>query len=162
LLTLAPTPDGYDRDAWQERLRGVVEREIRPAVAAYRDLLRDELAPRGRDEEHVGLRWIPDGDDAYARLIRFFTTVDLSGRAIHDIGLEQIEKLAGEYRVLGRDVVGSTDLATIFERMRSDPALHHEDGAEIVSAAKAAMAKARAAMGDWFGRLPASDCDVEA
>jgi len=32
----------------------------------------------------------------------------------------------------------------------------------VVADSKTAMAKARAAMGDWFGRLPKSDCDVEA
>jgi uncharacterized protein (DUF885 family) len=161
LLQLAPTPVGFDRDAWLGRLRRVVERDIRPAASAYRDLLRDDLAPHGRSDDQVGLTWIPDGDDAYGRLIRSFTTVDLSAQAIHDIGLAQIEKLAGEYRVIGRDVMGTSDLTTILDRMRNDPALHHTNGAEIVSASKVAMAKARAAMGEWFGVLPKSDCDVE-
>jgi uncharacterized protein (DUF885 family) len=162
LLTLGPTPEGYDRDAWLGRLRDVVEHEIRPAVAAYRDTLRDELAPVGRDEEHVGLRWIPAGEDAYGRLIRYFTTLERSAQAIHEVGLAQIEKLAGEYRTLGADVMGTSDLPTILDRMRADPALHHTNGADIVSASRTAMARARAAMGDWFGILPRSDCDVEA
>jgi len=51
---------------------------------------------------------------------------------------------------------------TIFAALRDDPALHHTSGAEIVADSVAAMAKARAAMGDWFGRLPQSDCTVEA
>jgi uncharacterized protein (DUF885 family) len=45
--------------------------------------------------------------------------------------------------------------------MRSDPALRHTDGGEIVAASKVAMAKATAAMGDWFGILPKAGCEVE-
>ena len=53
-------------------------------------------------------------------------------------------------------------MPSIFAALRDDPALHHTSGDEIVADSKTAMAKARAAMGDWFGRLPQSDCDVEA
>ncbi len=161
LLGLGPTPEGFDRDGWLSRLKGVVADDIRPAVAGYRDILRNELVAAARPDEHAGLSWLPDGEDTYGRAVRFYTTVDRSAREIHDIGMAQVEKLAGEYRALGPEVVGTNDLATIFERMRSDPALHHTDGAEIVRASKAAMAKARAAMGDWFGIVPKSDCDVE-
>ena len=52
-------------------------------------------------------------------------------------------------------------MPTILRALRDDPALHHTKGEEIVADSKAAMAKARGAMGDWFGRLPQSDCDVE-
>ncbi len=161
ILALGATPDGFDRDAWLGRLRAVVERDIRPAVAAYRDLLRDEIAPAGRSDEACGLGSLPGGEDTYGRAIRYYTTVDRSAQEIHDIGLAQIDKLAGEYRELGREVLGTEDLATIFERMRSDPELHRTNGPEIVSASKTAMARAKAAMGDWFGVLPKADCDVE-
>ena len=70
--------------------------------------------------------------------------------------------LEEEYRALGPEVVGTDDVPSIFAALRDDPALHHTSGDEIVADSKTAMAKARAAMGDWFGRLPQSDCDVEA
>jgi len=161
ILTLGETPPELDREAWLGRIRAVLEQEVRPAVEAYRDILRDEIAPAGRSDEQVGLRWLPEGDDTYRRAIRYYTTVDLSAQEIHEIGLAQIEKLAAEYRVLGREVLGTDALPTIFVRMRSDPDLHHTNGAEIVAASKTAMARARAAMGDWFGVQPRSDCDVE-
>jgi uncharacterized protein (DUF885 family) len=161
LLRLGPTPAGFDREAWMGRLGDVVESGVRPAVAAYRDVLRDEIRAAARPDERCGLAALPDGEDTYRRLIRFYTTVDLPAREIHDIGLAQVEKLADEYRTLAPAALGTNDLATIFERMRSDPALHHTDGAEIVAASKAAFAKARAEMPKWFGILPKADCDVE-
>ena len=153
---------GIDRDAWLARLRGVVESDIRPAMAAYRDVLRDEVLPKARPDEQCGLTWVPGGAEAYERAIRLYTTLPLTAQRIHDIGREQIASLADEYRALGPEVTGSSDLDTILEALRSDPALHHDSAADIVAASKAALARAKAAMPGWFGILPQADCDVEA
>jgi uncharacterized protein (DUF885 family) len=150
-----------DADAWRDRLRTVIEAEVRPAMARYRDVLRDDVRPESRSDEHVGLVWLADGKDSYERMVRYHTTLDLSAQRIHEIGLEQIEKLANEYRELGPEVLGTSDLQEIFSRLRDDPALHHTNGADVVTASKTALAKATAAMGDWFGILPKAGCEVE-
>ena len=150
-----------DSDAWRARLTEVIQTDIRPAMAAYRDTIRDRVRPYARDDDHVGLTWLAGGDDAYDRMIRYHTTLTKNAREIHEIGLEQVEKLAGEYRALGPEVLGTNDVPEIFRRLRDDPALHHTNGPDIVAASKAALAKATAAMGDWFGILPKAGCDVE-
>jgi uncharacterized protein (DUF885 family) len=81
-------------------------------------------------------------------------------REIHEIGHQQIAKLAGGYRDLGREVLGTEDLDEIFTRLRDDPALHFDNGPDVVAASEKAMAKAKAEMGAWFGRLPVADCIV--
>jgi uncharacterized protein (DUF885 family) len=161
LLTIAPTPADVDRGALLDRMRGVIEDRVRPALATYRAVLHDEVMPRARDDEQVGLVYLPGGEEAYATLTRYYTTTDLTPQEIHEIGLEQVASLAKEYAELGPAAVGTDDVPAILAALRDDPALHHTDADEIVEASKAAMAKARAAMGDWFGRLPRSDCDVE-
>jgi len=161
LLNTAEPTGVADADAWRARLRRVVETDVRPALAQYRDTIRDRIRPRARADEHVGLSWLADGDDAYTRMIRYHTTLERSAREIHDTGLEQIEKLADEYRALGPEVLGTSDLGEIFGRLRDDPALHHVNGPDIVAASKAALARATAAMADWFGIVPKAGCDVE-
>jgi uncharacterized protein (DUF885 family) len=161
LLNTAEPKGVADPDAWRARLRGVIETDVRPAMAHYRDTIRDRVRPYARDDDHVGLTWLADGDDAYGRMVRYHTTLSRSAPEIHQIGLEQIEKLAGEYQILGQEVLGTSDVPEIFKRLRDDPALHHTSGAEIVAASQTALAKASAAMGDWFGILPKAGCDVE-
>ncbi len=162
LLDLATPPELADPAAWRASLEAMIEAEVRPGLARYRDVLRDEILAVARPDEHAGLGWLPDGRDAYDRTIRLFTTLSLPAEQIHEIGLQQIDSLAGEYRQLGPQVTGSDDLAAIFEALRSDPALHHTNAADIVAASEAALAKARAAMTGWFGILPKADCHVEA
>jgi uncharacterized protein (DUF885 family) len=162
MLDVQDPPAGVDAARWHERLLAVVQKQVRPAVQRYRDVLRDEVAPHARPDDRCGLTHLPDGDETYAKAARFFTTVDTSPEQIHEIGLAQVAALEEEYRALGPEVVGSDDVPTILDALRDDPALHHTSGDQIVEDSKTAMAKARAAMGDWFGRLPKADCDVEA
>jgi uncharacterized protein (DUF885 family) len=162
LLELGTTPDGVDRTALLDGVAKVIAEHVRPALTSYRDVLRDEVTPKVRPDERCGLAYLPDGEQTYATLTRFYTTTDLSPQQIHEIGLAQVATLAEEYAALGPEVVGSSDVPTILAALRDDPALHHTNADDVVEASKVAMAKARASMGAWFGRLPKSDCDVEA
>ena len=161
LLRNTAPPAGLDADDWRSRLRDAVESEVRPGMAAYRDVLRDEVLPHARADERCGLGWLPDGDTSYAATLRHFTTTDLPAQEIHEIGLQQVEKLAEEYRTLGPEVVGTDDLARIFEAMRHDPALHFETGDQLVTASEIAMQRAWDAMPDWFDTLPQAPCEVQ-
>ena len=114
LLNTADPTGVADADAWRRRLRDVVERDVRPAMAHYRDTIRDRVRAHARDDDHVGLSWLADGADAYDRMVRYHTTLELSAREIHEIGLQQIDKLADEYRVLGREVLGTSHVPEIF------------------------------------------------
>ena len=44
--------------------------------------------------------------------------------------------------------------------LREDPALHFTTREEIEATARAALERANAAIGDWFGRLPKAPCEV--
>ncbi|MDJ0663172.1 MAG: DUF885 domain-containing protein [Acidimicrobiia bacterium] len=156
-----PRPPQFDdaqTAAWQEKLAQQVREVIRPAYVRYRDELRGEVLARSRPEEKAGVRWLPDGEEVYARAIRRHTSLDLPPFEIHNIGLEEIARLEEEYRELGSEVLGTSDLDEIYQRLRNDPDLRFETGQQVVSTAQSAMDRARAALPDWFGRLPVADC----
>jgi len=154
-------PQGWDGEAdWRQEMAGIVSDVLRPAYKRWRDTIADEVIPAARPDDKPGLCWLPDGDESYATALYRYTTVDKTPDEIHGIGLDQIERLADEYRNLGEEVLGTTDLQEIFSRLRDDPDLHFTDGPSVVAASEKALANAKAAMGDWFGRLPQADCIV--
>jgi uncharacterized protein (DUF885 family) len=158
-------PDGWDGEAaWRDELRTVARDVIRPAFQRYRDALADELAPAARPDDRCGLRWLgDDGTALYAALVRQHTTLDdADPHEIHQTGLAEIDRLAGEYREVGSRLFGTSDLAEIFGRLRNDESMHYASGDEIMADATRCLDVARAAMGQWFGRLPGTDCDIEA
>jgi uncharacterized protein (DUF885 family) len=163
LLKTQVPPDFTEEQTaeWKAALTTVIADVVRPAVARQRDALRDEVLPVSRPEGKEGLYWLPDGDLVYARSIHRYTTLPMQAGEIHQVGLQQIARLADEYREIGSGALGTTDLEEIFTRLRDDADLHHTTGEGVRAAAEAAFEKARAAMGDWFGRLPIADCLVE-
>jgi uncharacterized protein (DUF885 family) len=161
LLEAIKLPEGLDADAWRARFAKMIADRIRPGMAAYRDVLRDEVAPVSMPDEKAGLGWLPEGEDAYARTLRYFTTTTKSPQEIHEIGLAQVAALAEEYRELGPSVAGTDVLEDIFTAMRTDPALHFDTGEQLVERSKIAMARAWDAMPEWFETLPKAPCEVE-
>ena len=147
--------------AWQARLAQQVAGVIRPAYEAYRQELVDAVLPKARSEEKTGVRWLSDGEEVYARAIRRHTSLEMAPLDIHNIGLEEIARLEGEYRKMGAEVLGTRDLAEIYDKLRNDPDLRFENGTQVVAAAQDAMDRAKAAIPDWFGRLPKADCVMD-
>ncbi len=146
---------------WRSDLAAAVSDHIRPAWVTYRNVLADEVAPAGRPDDKPGVLWLDDGADLYATALARHTSTDRTAENIHQTGLDQIASLAEEYRTLGAEVLGTSELSDIFSRLRDDPSLRFTDGAAVVAASEAALAKAAAAMGDWFGRLPKAPCLVK-
>jgi uncharacterized protein (DUF885 family) len=162
LLGTKPLPEGVDVDAWHARMVDAIDQSIRPGMAAYRDVLRDEVLPQARPDDRAGLCWLPGGEDAYDAALRYYTTTTKTAEEIHEIGLQQVAQLADEYRALGPEVVGTDDLQQIFEAMRTDPKLHFETGEQLVEASEVAMQRAWDAIPDWFELLPKAPCSVQA
>jgi uncharacterized protein (DUF885 family) len=148
------------RAAYAAAIRAAVADDIRPAFARYRAFLAEELAPAARDDDRPGLSHLPGGDEVYARLVRAHTTLDLAPERIHAVGLEETERIDAEFRELGGRLLGTTRQAAVLDRLRSDPALHFSTPPEVFAVAESSLARANAAIADWFGRLPRTPCVV--
>ncbi|MEV5713948.1 DUF885 domain-containing protein [Amycolatopsis mediterranei] len=157
-LRRQPAPD----EEFERRREELLADVVRPAFAEYREFLSTEVKPQGRPADRPGLSWLPGGEETYTRLARMHTTTELTPDELHRIGLDTIEALAVEYRELGLKVYGTDDLAEIFTRLRTDPALRWRSADELLETARTAVARAAAEAPQWFGRIPEQQCTVEA
>src|SRR5262249_40187970 len=157
---LPPGLSDADRTRLADAILAAISERIRPAFARDRAFLRDEPAPVPRRDDRPGLAAIPGGPEAYARLIRSHTTLDLGPEEIHRIGLDEVTRIDDEFGSLGARVLGTGDRHEVIARLRNDPALHFATSREVFDVAEASLARANAAIGDWFGRLPRAECIV--
>lgn len=149
-----------ERATFDAELESVVADRVRPAFGRYRQNLLETVLPRARSNERPGVGQVPGGAEAYRRLIRAHTSLDLSPEAIHATGLAEVERIDAELEELAGRAIGTRGRAAAIERLRTDPALHFATGAEIFATAEAALARADAAIPDWFGILPVASCEV--
>jgi uncharacterized protein (DUF885 family) len=141
-------------------LASAVADVIRPALVRLRDTLRDEILPATRDDDRPGILHVSGGPDAYRRLVRSHTSLDVTPDALHQVGLEEVARINGELEALGRTVLGTGDRPEILARLRGDPALHFRTPDEVAAQASAALERASAAIPGWFGVLPHNECVV--
>jgi uncharacterized protein (DUF885 family) len=143
-----------------EAVRAAVTESIQPALHRYRDFVADEVAPLARAEGQDGIGALPMGEDCYEALILNHTTLPLTADEIHRTGRESLKGIHEEFRVLGKRLFDTDDLAEIFRILRTDPDLRFTTSEEVEEKARASLARAQAVMGETFGVLPQLPCEV--
>lgn len=163
LQPLKVNRDGWassDTEAFQRDLTHAVRDVVRPAFTRYRDFLKAEIAPAARPPEKAGIVYLPGGKDDYRKLVRIQTSPDIDAETLHETGLREVARNREEISALGRRIYGTGDFAEIKRRVRNDPALRFRTSAEVVDKARTTLARAKAAMPNWFATLPKADCEV--
>ncbi len=150
-----------ERDRFASELTGIVEDEIRPAFVRLHDALVTEILPHARSSDEPGMVHVAGGLDAYRRLIRVHTSLDLDAEALHQVGLDEIARIDAEITELAGRTIGTASLADALTqpagRTRRCTSTTRE---EVFDKAAACLARANEAIPDWFGRLPEAPCEV--
>ena len=145
---------------FREGLEGAVERSARPGFERYLRFLRSEILPKSRPQEKPGIMHISGGAQAYRKLIRVHTSLDLTPEELHETGLKEVARINSEMEELGGKVFGIRERKEILGRLRTDGSLYFSSRDEVAAKAETALAKANAVIPKWFGRLPRTPCEV--
>jgi uncharacterized protein (DUF885 family) len=148
------------RREFRDRLAGAVREGVRPAFAGYLKFLELDVLPKSRPQEKPGMLHVPGGREAYARLIRVHTSLDLTPEELHQTGMNEVARINSELVDLGDRVFRTRDRKEIQKRLRTDPALYFATRDEVAEKAERALDRARRALPRWFGRLPKTGCEV--
>jgi uncharacterized protein (DUF885 family) len=153
MMTRDSTP-GFGRE-----VVGVVEHDVLPALGRYRAFLADQYLPRARTSTNLSA--LPDGEACYRALVRSATTLDLEPKVVQELGVREMANIDAEMKAIAERSFGTADVPALLSRMRDDPQFKFRTREEIIETATAAVARAKAAMPRWFGRLPKADFIVD-
>jgi uncharacterized protein (DUF885 family) len=145
-------------EADRERVLDVVRDVVRPADAAFLDVLRGPY--RAASREDPGLWAAPNGDALYRTQIRSWTTLALDPAELHRVGLEEIEEIEEERRVIAREQGFGDDTTAYRAALAGDPANVPGTKDELVGRAAEDIERALAIAPRFFGRLPRASCQV--
>lgn len=134
-----------------EVLGTIIETVIRPHYQKLYEFVRDEYAPVCH--EGPGIWALPDGEARYQALIDKYTYPGLSAEAIHQLGLQEVERLAEAMARL-RERCGFKDPAAFHAFLRSDPRFYYQNKAEMLEDYRDFMAQVEARLPQLFRRLP--------
>ena len=148
-------PDAVPPSA-QRRLRAAAidayTRGFQTAWGRLETYLRGTYRPRARTQ--AGLGSVPNGREAYARLIKHYTTTTMTPEQIHQLGLKEVARLEVEMQAIARDY-GFTGTVQAFERELADrPGMHFESQDEMLAYAEDVLASVQPALPRLFSTLP--------
>ncbi len=161
-------PAGEEHDDWDPAALGsfrsdlleAIEGVVIPAFRRYLDVLEQEIQPVARPSDRPGLIHVPGGEAAYRALARSHVGLDVDPRAVHELGLREIERLDEAFSDLGARVLGVHGLEATMAALASDPRLRFGSSEEVFETAVRTLARAEAAVPRWFGKRPALPCEV--
>jgi uncharacterized protein (DUF885 family) len=144
---------------FREEWRKLLADSINPAIRRYRDFLDKEYLAGARDS--LGVSALPNGTEIYRALFRQSTTLDRPAEETFRLGQETVQRYESEAAAIGREITGSSDLAVIRAKIKSDPANYFKDREDLMAFSQDAVERARAAMPQWFLTIPKADVVIE-
>jgi len=143
---------------FSEALRHAIAAQLYPAIRRHREFLAIEYLPHAR--EAIGVSANPSGTDCYRAAVRRFSTLSLTPGEVFRAGEQEMARVEAEMQALARRSFGTGNVPLLLRRLREDTAYTFRTRGEVVERSNAAIARAKAAMPRWFGRVPAADVTI--
>jgi uncharacterized protein (DUF885 family) len=152
-FTLMPaTIPAKDQEAMRAEAATVIRDVVAPAYERLLAFMRNEYLPKTRTT--LGAVEMPDGEVYYQAMIEKFTTLNLTAREIHEIGLKEVARIEAEM-VATKERSGFTGtMAEFFQFLRTDPQFYAKTPRELLSYSAYVSKKADLKLAETIGFLP--------
>ncbi len=146
---IPPSISAGDRAALQQEALTVLHDVVAPAYAKLLTFIRDEYLVKARTT--LAATSMPDGDAYYQAAIEKYTTLTLTPKQIHDMGLAEVARIDSEMTVVMHKAGFNGTKAEFLHFLRTDPQFYAKTPRELLSysayVAKAADYKLKETIG---------------
>ena len=156
-------PDDFseeDRQRLTAAYREAIESKVIPAYTRMLNFVTDDYMAAARDT--VGLGALPGGRAWYEHLVRVRTTTELTPEEIHQIGLDEVERIHAGMRGVMEEVGFEGTLDEFFEFAATDPQFFYESPDALIQAYRDMAAEIANANKALFALFPNTDYEIRA
>jgi uncharacterized protein (DUF885 family) len=151
----AQMPSGIsatDQAALRAESMTLLREVVAPAYARLLTMIREEYLPKTRTTLAASV--LPDGDAFYQSQIEKFTTLKLTAREIHDIGLKEVTRIEAEMEATKQKANFKGTMAEFFHFLRTDPQFYAKTPRELLAYSAYVSKKADLMLDETIGFLP--------
>ena len=141
-----------DRDALRAEANTIIRDIVAPAYARLLTMIRQEYLEKAR--RTIGAKDLPDGEAFYQAQIVKHTTLTLTPKEIHDIGLKEVARIEAEMRATKDRAKFKGTMAEFFTFLRTDPQFYAKTPRELLSYSAYVAKKADDKLAETIGFLP--------
>ena len=144
-----------EKSGYISELTAALTQSVQPA---YEKLITELMKQRLMSPEGDGVWRLPEGDKWYQNRLEWFTTTRLNAEEVHQIGIENVDRIHAEMRNIMQQVKFTGTLAEFFTFMRTDPQFYYPDSdqgrVDYMTDAKAYIDTMEAKIPEYFGLTP--------
>ena len=144
-----------DDPVFSGQIKDLVKTVIHPAIQKYADYLEKEYLPLAREE--IGVWAIPSSAACYQAKIKQETTLSVTPKEIHELGLKTMLDLSKEVGDIGFKKYASRDMAYIFQRAKDESQNYFSSEQDILDYNFAALQRVQELLPKWFGKRPQTE-----
>lgn len=147
------------RAALEEEVRSTVATDVAPAfqsLVAYLNGPYRAGAPNG-----VGLSQYKGSAEYYAYLVRYYTTLDVTPAKLHQLGLDEVERLTRQLDGIRREVGFRGDLAAFRHFLETDPRFFPRKPSDFGDRLEVYVHRAEPVVPQYFLHTPKAPYGVE-
>jgi uncharacterized protein (DUF885 family) len=149
---MPPGIPAADQAAMRAEAMTVIRDLVAPAYGRLLSFMRSEYLPKTRTT--LAAAALPDGNAFYQAMIEKFTTLKLTARQIHDIGLAEVARLEAEMEATRQRAGFKGSMAEFFRFLRTDPQFYARTPRELLAYSAYISKKADGKLSQTIGFLP--------
>ena len=142
--------EGAARAAWRDH-----------AAPAYQRLLAEMQRQQAIAPSDDGIWRFDRGEEYYSALLASYTTTDLSADEVHQIGLDNVERIQNEMRAIMEQVGFEGTLQEFFEFTRTDDRFYYDTREAYLADAQDRLDAMEAKLPEFFATLPKAALQVK-
>lgn len=159
LKTLPKDIDSAGQQTLRTTYSSVIEQYVLPSYSKLHDFFRNEYLPKARNSS--GIDSLPEGDQWYAHLIRYWTTTNLTPDEIYATGEKEVARIRTEMETIKANVGYKGDLNAFFNFIRTDKQFRRFTTPEqVLDSFRAIEQKIMPAVKQLYGHLPATRFEI--
>jgi uncharacterized protein (DUF885 family) len=134
------------------RGRQLIQNTIVPGYRELLEFFNKTYLPKCR--KTVGITSLTGGHDYYQYLIGYFTTTDMTPRAIHDLGLSEVARIRGEMASIIESVEFEGNFREFLDYLRGEPRFYAKSVDELLARVALICKEAEGQAPRFFSVLP--------
>lgn len=147
---------------YADRALQIIDADVIPAYQRIADYMSEIKASAPHD---AGIWRLPDGEALYAAMIRHMTDSDLSAEEIHQIGLDEVDRITREMdEILRSEGYAEGTVGERMQKLNVEPRFLYANDAEgkekLLNDVRAMVEGMYAELPDWFRKLPRHRVEV--
>jgi uncharacterized protein (DUF885 family) len=161
-VSVSPFDSPAVRDRTPEfvkRFDALVKDQINPAFKRYRDFLVKEYLPAAR--ETIAVSAIPNGAACYEASVRYHSSLPISAKEVHEIGLKLVDQINAEMKEIAERSFHTSDVQELLQRLRTDKQYTFKSRQELIAYSQAALDRAKVGARPAFGLWPTASVIIQ-